>query len=68
MFDSDRFEYTEYWRDKHNYEQLFVKVQRNWRKGIIYRKQVKELQRLQHKLVYHHYPTYLTLQTIGEYR
>lgn len=68
MFDSDKFEYTEYWLDKHNYEQLFVKVQKNWRKGIIYRKQVKELQRLQHKLVYHHYPTYLTLQTIGAYR
>ena len=67
MFDSDKFEYTEYWKDKYNYEQLFAKVQRNWHKGIIYVKQVKKLQRLQHKLIYHHYPTYQTLQEIGAY-
>ena len=67
MFDSDKFEYTEYWRDKRNYEQLFVKVQRNLHKGIIYKKQVDKLHKLQHKLVYHHYPTYSTLQRIGAY-
>lgn len=67
MFDSDKFEYTEYWRDKRNYEQLFVKVQKNWYKGIIYKKQVEKLRQLQHKLVYHHYPTYSTLQRIGAY-
>ena len=37
MFDSDKFEYTEYWKDKHNYEELFVKVRMNWAKGIIRR-------------------------------
>ena len=67
MFDSDKFEYTEYWKDKKRYEELFVKVKKNWCKGIIYRKQVEKLQKLQHKLVFHEYPTYTTLQLIGEY-
>ena len=67
MFDSDKFEYTEYWRDKHNYEELYTKVHKNWAKGIIYKKQVEKLRKLQHKLVYHHYTTYSTLQPIGAY-
>lgn len=67
MFDSDKFEYTEYWRDKHKYEELYTKVHKNWAKGIIYKKQVEKLHQLQHKLVYHHYPTYQTLQPIGAY-
>lgn len=67
MFDSDKFEYTEYWKDKKRYEELFVKVKKNWSKGIIYRKQVEKLQKLQHKLVFHEYPTYQTLQRIGAY-
>ena len=67
MFDSDKFEYTEYWKDKKHYEELFVKVKKNWSKGIIYRKQVEKLQKLQHKLVFHEYPTYQTLQRIGSY-
>lgn len=67
MFDSDKFEYTEYWRDKHNYEELYTKVYKNCAKGIIYKKQVEKLRKLQHKLVYHHYPTYSTLQPIGAY-
>lgn len=67
MFDSDKFEYTEYWKDKREYEELFVKVNKNWHKGIIYRKQVERLKQLQHKLVFHEYPTYQTLQTIGAY-
>ena len=67
MFDTDKFEYTEYALDKHEYERLYVKVQKNWHKGIIYRKQVERLQKLQHKLVFHEYPTYQTLQPIGAY-
>ena len=67
MFDSDKYEYTEYWKDKKRYEELFVKVHKNWSKGIIYRKQVEKLQKLQHKLIHHEYPTYQTLQTIGAY-
>lgn len=67
MFDSDKYEYTEYWKDKKRYEELFVKVHKNLSKGIIYRKQVEKLQKLQYKLVHHEYPTYQTLQTIGAY-
>lgn len=67
MFDSDKFEYTEFAKDRHKYEELYTKVHKNLSKGVIYKKQVEKLQRLQHKLVYHHYPTYQTLQLIGAY-
>jgi hypothetical protein len=67
MFDTEKFEYTEYWKDKQRYEKLYVKVQKNWSKGIIYKNQVDKLNRLKNKLVYHAYPTYTVLQPIGAY-
>ena len=65
MFNDDKFEYTEYWRDKRKYDELYTKAQKNWRKGIIYCKQIEKLQKLQHKLTFHEYSTYSTLQRIG---
>ena len=67
MFDTDKFEYTEYAKDKMKYEQLYAKVYKNWSKGIIYKKDLDKMQKLRKKLVFHHYPTYTTLQTIGAY-
>ena len=67
MFDSDKFEYTEYWKDKTTYEQLYTKVYKNWSKGILYKKDLDKMQKLRKKLVLHHYPTYNVLQKIGAY-
>lgn len=67
MFDSDKFEYTEYYLDKKKYERLYTKVYKNWAKGILCKKDVDRMQKLRKKLVFHHYPTYLTLQKIGAY-
>lgn len=67
MFDSDKFEYTEYWKDKRKYEQLYIKVYKNWNKGIIYKKDLDKMLKLRKKLVFHHYPTYSALQSIGAY-
>ena len=67
MFDSDKYEYTEYWKDKTKYEQLYTKVYKNWNKGIIYKKDLDKMQKLRKKLVLHAYPTYMVLQKIGAY-
>lgn len=67
MFDSDKFEYTEYWKDKTKYEQLYTKVYKNWSKGILYKKDLDRMQKLCKKLVLHNYPTYDILQKIGAY-
>lgn len=65
MFDSDKFQYIEYAKDRHKYEELYVKVKKAWAKGIIYKKDVRELERVRNKLIYHAYPTYTTLEPIG---
>lgn len=67
MFNTDRFEYTEYWKDKRKYEQLYTKVYKNWSKGILYKKDLDKMQKLRKKLVFHTYPTYQILQEIGAY-
>ena len=67
MFDSDKFEYTEYWNDKTKYEQLYTKVYKNWSKGILYKNDLDKMQKLRKKLMLHHYPTYNILQKIGAY-
>lgn len=67
MFDSDKFEYTEYYLDKKKYERLYTKVYKNWAKGTLYKKDLDTMQKLRKKLVFHHYPTYNTLQLRGAY-
>ena len=67
MFNTDRFEYTEYWKDKRKYEQLYTKVYKDLNKGVIYKKDLDKMQRLLKKLVFHTYPTYQILQEIGAY-
>lgn len=67
MFNTDRFEYAEYWKDKTKYEQLYTKVYKNWSKGILYKKDLDKMQKLLNKLVFHTYPTYQILQEIGAY-
>ena len=65
MFDSDKFKLTEYAKDRHKYERLYVKVQKAWAKGIIYKKDVEALEKVRQKLIFHQYPTYQTLKPIG---
>ena len=65
MFDSDKYQYTEYAKDKHKYEELYVKVKKALAKGIIYKKDVEALEKVRNKLIYHAYPTYQTLEPIG---
>jgi len=67
MFDSDKYELTEYAKDKFKYKRLCEKINDAWKKGIIYKRDIKALQRVRHKLMCHIYPTYRTLQLIGEY-
>ena len=50
MFDTDKFEYTEYAKDKMKYERLYTKVYKNWNKGILYKKDLDKMLKLRKKL------------------
>ena len=64
MFDSDKYELTEYAKDKFKYERLCEKIKNSLKKGVIYKKDLKTLERVRHKLMYHTYKTYQTLEPI----
>ncbi len=64
MFDTDNFEYTEFYKDKMKYERLIDKIEKNLKKGYVVLKDFKNLRKLRQKLCFHRYETYDTLQRI----
>lgn len=64
MFDTDKFEYTEFFKDKMKFERLTDKIEKCLKKGYIELKDLKKLRKLRQKLCFHQYETYHTLQPI----